>query len=70
MDYIKKYDMALFNQEGQYNRRKLIWIEREECCNCKKLIECLGLDTSDEEYSTIFLCYECLSELQKLLKKN
>jgi len=57
----------LFVKEwGELNRQIAIWKEREDCKKCKKKLMCLAADSSDGEYSTIYICFACIEELKKI----
>jgi hypothetical protein len=51
---------VIFNCTGNYGRSVVVWKEEDECLLCKEKKKCLNFDSSDDEYSTITFCYECL----------
>lgn len=46
---------------GDFGRNVDIWPAKAECQICKVEKNCLGFDTSDEEYSPGFLCKDCIN---------
>ncbi len=56
----KGYFLNIF---GQYARRIRIWNEVEICLKCGKTESCLSCDSSEEEYSVIYICKNCIKDL-------
>lgn len=53
--------MSLWVDSGAacYGRNKVIACRRVECDVCGELDKCLGFDSSDEEYGSIWICENC-----------
>lgn len=52
----------LFLATGAYSRSVTVEKEDRVCYECKALRECLVFDSSEDEYSSIVFCKECLGK--------
>lgn len=50
---------------GIYGRMMKVWKELAFCEKCNDEGICLATDLSDFEYSTLFLCFDCIRELEE-----
>ena len=55
--------MGIKNFEGGYNRRGMIWVEKEECDVCHQNVLCLCIDQSEDEYEAGHVCQQCTNNL-------
>ena len=70
MDWEANSHKYFLNEYGQYSRKIRAWKEEEKCLKCQKTAQCLATDSSDDEYSTIFLCFSCVNQLEKQTDKD
>lgn len=59
-------DNKLFIKEGKYDRSIIIQLSKINCTICNKSsTDGVFIDSSNDEYSSINLCSECLISLSK-----
>lgn len=51
-----------FIGHGQYSRSLIVETEQAICFECKQTKKVLAFDNSDNEYSTMRFCIECLNK--------
>jgi hypothetical protein len=50
----------VFCAQGQYGREIRVTMEKVTCFECREIKTCLLFDSSEEEYSTMKFCQNCL----------
>jgi predicted RNA-binding Zn-ribbon protein involved in translation (DUF1610 family) len=50
--------------DGGYTREGVITRRVAKCCVCEEERDCIGMDNSEEEYKTGYICFGCI-EMEK-----
>lgn len=50
-------------EPGRHGRMKRIWSDKCTCDICEEKRLCVCFDSSDDEYSTIAICFDCFRSL-------
>lgn len=48
--------------DGGHERTGKVSISENICCVCKDHKKVLGMDNSDEEYKTGYICFDCIEK--------
>lgn len=51
--------------DGGYERTGLITRSEATCSICKEVKHCIGMDNSDEEYRTGYICFSCIEKAER-----
>jgi len=56
-------DIRLSRNTANFNRRKEIWIQTSLCDVCGNMSNGISSDTSEGEYGSIHICFNCIRQL-------
>lgn len=58
------------NEPGANSSDMKVWCNAGRCIKCDGKAACLAMDNSDEEYSTILICFSCLDKLKAAIEEG